>query len=81
MTQLTVFNDDAQMVRVLKKHAIGHRQSAEAKRRYFREKSLRGAATTGGSLAQRAAAMRALLRSSIDSTFLMRRYRDRCRRL
>ncbi len=77
MTQHTLHNVDDQIVRAQKKRAMGHKQSAEAKRRYFLQKSLRGAAETRKSFAQRAAAMRALLRTSLDSNFLIRRYRDR----
>lgn len=80
MAQLTDHITDDRMVQALKKRAMEHGQSAEAERRYFLQKSLRDAAATGESFARRATALRTLLRSSLDSTFLIRRYRDRATR-
>ena len=77
MAQHTVHNIDDQMVRALKRRALERGQTTAVKRRYFMQKSLRSAAATRDSFARRAAAMRALLWSSVDSTFLSRRYRAR----
>ncbi len=77
MAQLTVRNVDDQVVRALKKRAVEHGQSAEAEHRDILQESLLETAATRDSFARRAAAMWARLRSSVDSTELIRRDRDR----
>lgn len=80
MAQFTDRITDDRIVQALKTRAMQQGQSAEAERRYFLHKSLQGAAATGESFARRAVALRTLLRNSLDSTFLNRRYRDRATR-
>jgi plasmid stability protein len=74
MTQLTVRNVNEQLVRALKRRAAAHGRSAEAEHREI----LRSVLLEGEkSFADRAAALRRRLRSSIDSSELIRADRDR----
>jgi antitoxin FitA len=74
MTQLTVRNVNEQLVRALKRRAAAHGRSAEAEHREI----LRSVLLEGEkSFATRAAALRKRLRSSIDSSELIRADRDR----
>lgn len=74
VTQLTVRNLGAQLVRTLKLRAATHGRSAEAEHREI----LRQALTEGGDdFAIRAGALRERLRSSVDSTTIIRADRDR----
>jgi plasmid stability protein len=77
MSQFAVHNADDQIVRAFKKRALARGRSAEAKRRYFLQKSLRDEAAAQDGFAQHAAARRALLRSRLDRSFLIRRDRAR----
>ena len=74
MAQLTVRNVDAQIVRALKQQAAAHGRSAEAEHReILREALLDGA----GDFAARAEALRRRLRSTVDSSEVIRADRDR----
>ena len=74
MAQLTVRNIDDQVVRALKQRAASHGRSAEAEHREI----LRAALIEGGeAFAARAKALRRRLRSSMDSSELIRADRDR----
>ncbi len=74
MTQLTVRNVNEQLVRALKRRAAAHGRSAEAEHREI----LRSVLLEGEkSFMTRAAALRKRLRSSIDSSELIRADRDR----
>lgn len=74
MAQLTVRNINAQVVRALKRRAAAHGRSAEAEHREI----LRAALLEGETnFAARAKALRGRLRSSIDSSGLIRADRDR----
>lgn len=74
MTQLTVRNINEQLVRALKRRAAAHGRSAEAEHREI----LRSVLLEGEkSFMARAAALRGRLRSSIDSSALIRADRDR----
>ena len=77
MAQLTVRNIDERIVTALKKRAVEHGRSAEAEHREILRESLLGNKQTRESVAKRAADLRKRLRSSIDSTTLIRRDRDR----
>jgi antitoxin FitA len=74
--QLTVRNVDEQVVRALKKRAVEHGRSAEAEHRDILRQTLLETDQSRDSFARRAAEMRARLRSSVDSTELIRRDRD-----
>ena len=74
MAQLTVRNVDAQVVRALKQRAADHGRSAEAEHRDILRKAL---LAREESFASRAMALRSRLRSSVDSTDLIRADRDR----
>ena len=74
MPQLTVRNVNDQVVRALKQKAAAHGRSAEAEHREL----LRSALLPGQeSFAARAKALRRRLRSSVDSSVLIRADRDR----
>ena len=74
MTQLTVRNLEPQLVRTLKQRAATHGRSAEAEHREI----LRQALTEGGAdFATRAEALRRRLRSTVDSSAVIRADRDR----
>jgi plasmid stability protein len=74
MAQLTVRNVNEQVVRALKQRAAAHGRSAEAEHREF----LRVALLEGGEdFAARAKTLRQRLRSSVDSSDLIRADRDR----
>jgi plasmid stability protein len=74
MAQLTVRNVNDQIVKALKKRAAEHGRSAEAEHREI----LRSVLTESeASFAERAAALRKRLRSSADSSDLIRADRDR----
>jgi plasmid stability protein len=77
MGQLTVRSVDDQLIRVLKQRAASHGRSAEAEHRELLREALSEAGTDRQSVAARAAALRQRLRSSIDSTDLIRADRDR----
>ena len=74
MAQLTVRKVDDQIVRALKERAAANGRSAEAEHREI----LRAALLQGGAdFARRAAALRARLRSTTDSSEIIRADRDR----
>ncbi len=74
MAQLTVRNVNEQVVRALKQRAAAHGRSAEAEHREI----LRAALIEGEEdFAARAEALRRRLRSSVDSSDLIRADRDR----
>ena len=74
MPQLTVRNVHEQVVRALKQRAAAHGRSAEAEHREI----LRAALLEGeDSFSDRARALRQRLRSSADSSELIRADRDR----
>lgn len=74
MAQLTVRNISAQIVRMLKQRAAAHGLSAEAEHReILRETLLEGE----GDFATRAKKLRRRLRSTVDSTKIIRADRDR----
>jgi antitoxin FitA len=73
MTQLTVRNVSAEIVRTLKQRAAAHGRSVEAEHREI----LRGALLRDGDFATRAEALRRRLRSTADSSEIIRGDRDR----
>ncbi len=74
MAQLTVRNVNDQVVRALKQRAAAHGRSAEAEHREL----LRNALLPGQeSFISQAGALRQRLRSSVDSSVLIRADRDR----
>ena len=74
MTQLTVRNVSAHVVRALKQRAAAHGRTIEAEHReILREALIEGEAD----FAERAKALRQRLRSSVDSTEVIRADRDR----
>lgn len=73
MAQLTVRNVDDDIVRALKLRAAEHERSAEAEHREI----LRAALGGRHGFAERARALRQRLRSSVDSTGIIRADRDR----
>ena len=74
MAQLTVRNVDEQVVRALKRKAAANGRSAEAEHREL----LRNALLPGREkFVVRAGALRARLRSTVDSTDVIRMDRDR----
>ncbi len=74
MTQLTVRNVSAQIVRTLKQRAAAHGRSAEAEHReILREALLEGEED----FVTRAKALRRNLRSTVDSSKVIRADRDR----
>lgn len=77
MAQLTVRNVTEQIVAALKKRAAEHGRSAEAEHREILRESLLEKAGARESFVERARALRARLRSSVDSTELIRADRDR----
>ena len=74
MAQLTVRNLNEQVVRALKQRAADHGRSAEAEHRDILRKALLEGEE---SFASRAKALRSRLRSTVDSTDLIRADRDR----
>lgn len=74
MTQLTVRNVQEQVIRALKQRAATHGRSAEAEHREILRTTLLAGHDT---FADRAKALRSRLRSSVDSSELIRRDRDR----
>ena len=74
MAQLTVRNVKEQIVRALKQRAAAHGRSAEAEHRDILRKALLGHEE---SFAVRAGALRRRLRSTADSSALIRADRDR----
>ena len=74
MSQLTVRNVSAQIVRNLKQRAAAHGRSAEAEHREILRKALLGGEED---FTARAKALRQRLRSSIDSSEVIRADRDR----
>jgi plasmid stability protein len=77
MAQLTVRNIDDQIVRALKERAVAHGRSAEAEHREILRQALVRRPSGEGSVAERAARLRAQFRSSVDSTDVIRADRDR----
>jgi plasmid stability protein len=74
MTQLTVRNISPQLIRMLKQRAAAHGRSAEAEHReILREALIEGE----DDFSTRAKALRRRLRSSIDSSEIIRADRDR----
>lgn len=76
MTQLTVRNVDEQVIRALKARAAANGRSAEAEHRELLRSAL---LPDREAFASRASALRRRLRSSIDSTDVIRADRDRAR--
>lgn len=74
MAQLTVRNVNDQVVRALKQRAATHGRSAEAEHRELLRKALLPGQE---SFATRARALRQRLRSSVDSSAVIRADRDR----
>jgi plasmid stability protein len=74
MAQLTVRNVNEQVVRALKRRAADHGRSAEAEHREILRKALLQGEEN---FASRAKALRSRLRSTVDSTDLIRADRDR----
>ena len=74
MAQLTVRDVSSEMVGALKRRAAAHGRSAEAEHRDILRTSLLGAVED---FAVRAEGLRQRLRSSIDSTDVIRADRDR----
>lgn len=74
MAQLTVRNVNDQVVRALKRRAATHGRSAEAEHRELLRKALLPGQE---SFAGRARALRQRLRSSVDSSVVIRADRDR----
>ena len=74
MAQLTVRDVSSEMVGALKRRAAAHGRSAEAEHRDILRTSLLGAVED---FAIRAEGLRQRLRSSIDSTDIIRADRDR----
>jgi plasmid stability protein len=74
MAQLTVRNVNDQIVRALKRRAADHGRSAEAEHREILRKALLQGEEN---FASRAKALRSRLRSTVDSTDLIRADRDR----
>ena len=74
MTQLTVRNVGAQLVRALKQRAAAHGRSAEAEHREILREAL---LEDEEDFATRAQALRRRLRSTVDSSALIRADRDR----
>lgn len=77
MAQLTVRNVAEQVVRALKKRAAEHGRSAEAEHRDILRESLLAGERHRSSFACRAEELRRRLRSSVESTELIRADRDR----
>ncbi len=74
MAQLTVRKVDDHVVKALRKRAADHGRSAESEHREI----LRAALLDSGTLfAERAASLRKRLRSTMDSTEIIRTSRDR----
>ena len=74
MTQLTVRDVSPVVAGALKRRAVAHGRSAEAEHREILRASLLGA---GKDFAARAAGLRRRLRSSVDSSDVIRADRDR----
>lgn len=75
-SQLTVRDVGAPIVRALKQRAAAHGRSAEAEHREILRDALQ---ESGQDFASRAEALRRRLRSTVDSTNLIRADRDRTR--
>jgi plasmid stability protein len=74
MSQLTVRNVSAELVRSLKQRAAAHGRSAEAEHREILREVLREGADN---FEARAKILRARLRSTVDSSVIIRVDRDR----
>ena len=74
MSQLTVRNVNERIVRALKQRAAAHGRSAEAEHREILREALTGGDRT---FADRASALRRRLRSTVDSSEIIRADRDR----
>lgn len=74
MAQLTVRNISEQVIRALKQRAVAHGRSAEAEHREILRAAL---LEVEKDFAARARALRQRLRSSVDSSELIRADRDR----
>lgn len=77
MGQLTVRNVDARVIQALKQRAAGHGRSVEAEHREILHNALLDDEKTKSSFVERATSLRARLRSSVDSTDVIRSDRDR----
>lgn len=77
MPQLTVRKMDEELIRLLKQRAARHRRSAEAEHREILRQALLEEKSGSASFAERAAELRARLKSGIDSAELIRADRDR----
>jgi plasmid stability protein len=77
MAQLTVRKVDDRVVRALKQRAASHGRSAEAEHREILRGVLLKESASREPFAERAARLRARLRSSVDSTSLIRADRER----
>jgi antitoxin FitA len=77
MGQLTVRNVDDRVIRALKQRAASHGRSAEAEHRDILRRAVGEIVERGQSVAERARALRQRLRSSVDTTNLIRADRDR----
>jgi plasmid stability protein len=79
MGQLTVRNVDERVIRKLKERAAKHKRSAEAEHREILRSVLLEDERKRAEFTERAAKLRSRLRSSVDSTRLIRKDRDRDR--
>ena len=77
MGQLTVRHVDDRVVQRLKERAAKHNRSAEAEHREILKSVLLEDERTRAAFIERAAKLRSRLRSSVDSTALIRADRDR----
>jgi plasmid stability protein len=79
MGQLTVRNVDDRVIQKLKERAAKNKRSAEAEHREILQRVLLEDERKRAEFTERAAKLRARLRSSVDSTRLIRKDRDRGR--
>jgi plasmid stability protein len=79
MGQLTVRNVDDRVIRKLKERAAKNKRSAEAEHREILQSVLLENERKRAEFAERAAKLRSQLRSSVESTRLIRKDRDRGR--
>jgi len=77
LAQLTVRNVDERVIKKLKERALKHGRSAEAEHREILRQSLLEDERTRAAFIERATRLRKRLRSSVDSTMLIRSDRDR----
>lgn len=79
MGQLTVRNVDDRVIHKLKERAAKNKRSAEAEHREILQSVLLENERKRAEFAERAAKLRSRLRSSVESTRLIRKDRDRGR--